>query len=357
METGPNDKLKRRAPGMQDVARRAGVSHQTVSRVINSHPHVSAATKERVQQAISELGYRRNSAARALVTSRSGTIGVALLGSALFGPASTLLSVETAARRAGYFVSMVSLRATDIDSLSASFEHFMDQAVEGIIVIAPQVNVLDAAQAVAINVPLVVIASDLPKRLGLHRLSVDQYAGARMAVRHLAELGHHNIAHLAGPSDWFDARARVRGWRAELTKQQLPTTKVLHGDWSAESGYNIGLRLLDQHLPDAVFAANDQMALGLIRALTEAGVPVPQGISVVGFDDVEGAAYFNPPLTTIRQDFEALGEQCIDLLVRVLATEYTPAPKPITPTLIVRGSTTTSAAQQPASLGLSGRTM
>ena len=327
---------------MQAVARRAGVSHQTVSRVINSQPNVSPATKQLVLQAISELGYRRNTAARALVTSRSGTIGVAMLGSALFGPASTLLSVETAARRAGYFVSMVSLRETDIESVSASFEHFMDQAVEGIIVIAPQINVLEAAQAVAVNVPLVVIASDLPKRLvvGLHRVSVDQYAGARIAVRHLAELGHRNIAHLAGPGDWFDARARVRGWRAELSKHQLPTTEVLRGDWSAESGYHIGHTLLDQHLPDAVFAANDQMALGLIRALTEAGVTVPQDLSVVGFDDVEGAAYFNPPLTTIRQDFETLGERCMDLLVRVLTANDPPTPRPITPQLIIRRSTT-----------------
>ena len=324
---------------MHDVARRAGVSHQTVSRVINAQPNVSQATRELVLQAISDLGYRRNSAARALVTSRSGTIGVALLGSALFGPASTLLSVETAARRAGYFVSMVSLRETEVGSIAASFEHFMDQAVEGIVVIAPQVAVIDAAQQLAAKVPLVVISSDLPQRLGLHSLSVDQGAGARMAVGHLADLGHRTIAHLAGPDDWLDARARMRGWRAELRHRRLPIPEIRHGDWSAESGYEFGTALLAGEPPDAIFAANDHMALGIIRALTEAGVVVPDDISVVGFDDVDGAAYFNPPLTTIRQDFESLGKRCIDILIRAIATGDAPEPGPITPTIIVRSST------------------
>ena len=331
--------VKSRPPGMYDVARRAGVSHQTVSRVINGQPNVSEATRARVLEAISDLGYRRNTAARTLVTSRSGTIGVALLGSALFGPASTLLSVETAARRAGYFVSMVSLRDIEVGSIAASFEHFMDQAVEGIVVIAPQATVMDAARDVAGQVPLVVIASDLPQRPGLHRLSVDQYAGARMAVSHLADLRHRTIAHLAGPDDWLDARARLRGWRAELSHRQLPAPEVLRGDWSAESGYHVGRQLLDGQLPHAVFAANDHMGLGLIRALTEGGVAVPEDISVVGFDDVDGAAYFNPPLTTIRQDFESLGQRCIDLLIRAIATQHPPDPQPIIPKIIIRGST------------------
>ncbi len=339
MEPDPKTGLERRRPGMQAVARRAGVSHQTVSRVVNSHPNVSPATRKLVLQAISELGYRRNTAARALVTARSGTIGIAMLGSSYFGPVSTLLSVQIAARRAGYFVSMVSLRETDTPAISASFEHFLDQAVEAIVVIAPQVNVLHAAQAVAVDVPVVVIASDLPEPSGLHRLSVDQYAGARLAVRHLAELGHRTIAHLAGPGDWFDARDRVRGWRAELGQQQLPTAELLHGDWSAESGYRIGRTLLDRPLPDAVFAANDQMALGLIRALTEAGITVPGEVSVAGFDDVDGAAYFTPPLTTIRQDFAALGERCLQVVTRVLSGGDDVTFEPITPTLIVRGST------------------
>lgn len=339
MEPDADGRLERRRPGLHAVARRAGVSHQTVSRVVNSQPNVSPATKQLVLQAISELGYRRNTAARALVTSRSGTIGIAVLGSAFFGPVTTLLSVQNAARRAGYVVSMLRLRETDIVSISSSFEQFMDQAVEAIVVIAPQVNILQAAQRIAVNVPLVVVASDLPKQAGLYGLSIDQYAGARMAVRHLAELGHRTIAHLAGPGDWFDARARARGWRAEISNQRLPTSEVLRGEWSANSGYQVGRRLLEHDLPDAVFAANDHMALGLIRALTEAGVRVPHDISVAGFDDVDGAAYFNPPLTTIRQDFEALGERCMDVVMRVLATGDSLTLAPITPELIVRGST------------------
>ena len=231
---------------MYDVARRAGVSHQTVSRVINNQPNVSQATRERVLQAISELGYRRNTAARTLVTSRSGTIGVALLGSALFGPASTLLSVETAARRAGYFVSMVSLRETEIGSTAASFEHFMNQAVEGIVVIAPQIAVMDAAQQNWLpGCPLVVIASDLPQRPGLHRLSVDQYAGARMAVGHLADLGHRTGSPTSPDrTTGSTPESRIRGWRAELRHRRLPIPELHHGDWSAGSGYEFGRALL-----------------------------------------------------------------------------------------------------------------
>lgn len=160
-----------------------------------------------------------------------------------------------------------------------------------------------------------------------------------MAVGHLADLGHRTIAHLAGPDDWLDARARMRGWRAELRHRRLPIPEIRHGDWSAESGYEFGTALLAGEPPDAIFAANDHMALGIIRALTEAGVVVPDDISVVGFDDVDGAAYFNPPLTTIRQDFESLGKRCIDILIRAIATGDAPEPGPITPTIIVRSST------------------
>ncbi len=330
-----------RAPGMVDVAKLAGVSHQTVSRVLNDHPRVAADTRERVQRAIAELGYRRNSAARALVSGRSGTVGVVTPSSALFGPVSTLLAIEEAARSAGLFISLASLRVSDAASMKLALDHFMDQAVEAIVVIAPQTEVARAAEAIATRVPVVMVAADAdhgdPGGL-FHATSVDQEAGARLAVRHLLDLGHPSVAHLAGPLDWFDGAARVRGWKSELRAAGRRVGRPAIGDWSAERGHQVGLELIRQGLPSAIFVANDLMSLGLLRALHDGGIRVPQDISVVGFDDIDGADNFLPPLTTVRQNFAALGRQCVDLLLAALGGTPHDAP-PIAPELIVRQST------------------
>jgi len=328
-----------RLPGMQDVARLAGVSHQTVSRVLNFHPNVRPETKERVLQAISTLGYRRNTAARALVTRRSETIGLVTVNTALFGPTSTLLSVEAAARRAGYFVSVASLPAADAAHITPTLEHFMAQAVEGVVVIAPQISVAKAATVFGASVPVVLVAADVPQSPSYQSVSVDQYGGARMAVRHLIDLGHREIAHLAGPTEFYDGRARVRGWRQEMKSAGLGVREPLIGDWSPGSGYQLGQQLIRQGLPDAVFAANDLMALGLLQALSEVGIRVPQDISIVGFDDIEGSAFFRPPLTTVRQDFSALGGLCMDALTAAIAGEPTAGNAAIAPQLLVRAST------------------
>jgi DNA-binding LacI/PurR family transcriptional regulator len=328
-----------RLPGMQDVARLAGVSHQTVSRVLNAHPNVRPETKTRVLQAISELGYRRNTAARALVTRRSETIGVVTINTALFGPTSTLLSVEAAARQAGYFVSVASLSIADAAHMTRTLEHFMAQAVEGVVVIAPQVSVAKAAELIGAVVPVVLVASDVPKSAGYQSVSVDQQGGARLAVGHLIDLGHRDIAHLAGPIEFYDGRARVRGWRHEMKVAGLPVREPLVGDWSPDSGYELGRQLIKRGVPDAVFAANDQMALGLMQALGEAGLSVPEDLSIVGFDDIEGSAFFRPPLSTVRQDFAGLGRLCMTTMIAAL--EGRPAAKavPIPAQLVVRAST------------------
>jgi DNA-binding LacI/PurR family transcriptional regulator len=328
-----------RLPGMQDVARLAGVSHQTVSRVLNAHPNVRPETKERVLLAIAELGYRRNTAARALVTRRSETIGVVTLNTALFGPTSTLLSVEAAARQAGYFVSVASLSIADAAHMTPTLEHFMSQAVEGVVVIAPQVSVAKAAEVFGAAVPVVLVASDVPKSPGYQSVSVDQQGGARMAVKHLIELGHRDIAHLAGPIEFYDGRARIRGWRLQMKAAGLPVREPLVGDWSPDSGYDLGRQMIKGGAPHAVFAANDQMALGLMQALGEAGLSVPQDVSIVGFDDIEGSAFFRPPLTTVRQDFNALGQMCMTTLMDALGGRKAGRVAPIVPQLIVRDST------------------
>jgi DNA-binding LacI/PurR family transcriptional regulator len=312
-----------RPPGMHDVARAAGVSHQTVSRVLNNHPSVRPETRERVQAAISTLGYRRNPIARALVTRRTHTIGVLAPASHLFGPASLVIAVEQAARSHGWYVSLASLSDFDSASVETAIEHFLGQQVDGLVVVAPVPSAVEACSAAALGVPTVLVATDAEPSPAYDVVAIDQEQGGRLAVRHLLGLGHPTVAHLAGPVDWLDAAARLRGWRSELAGAGVAAPEVLAGDWSAASGYRVGQRLVASgELPSAVFAANDLMAIGLIRALVEAGVSVPGQTSVVGFDDIDAAAYTLPPLTTVRQDLVTLGRTGVErLLVRIDGAE------------------------------------
>lgn len=311
-----------RPAGMADVARLAGVSHQTVSRVINDHPSVRTSTRERVLAAMAELRYRPNRLARALVTSRSGMLGVVTSGSARYGPMSTLLAIEEAARRSDYAVHVRAVRTASPDGLDRALVELDDQAVEAAVVIAPRVSVVEGLAGVETRAPLILVAAGVAPTDRFDAVAVDQAAGARAATRHLIDLGHTRIGHLAGPADWFDARERARGWRDELAAAGLEPAAQWEGDWTAEAGYRLGVELArDPARPTAIVASNDQMALGLLRAFAEAGVRVPGDVSVTGFDDIEGTAHFQPPLTTVRQDFEALASLVME---RVLAA-VTPA--------------------------------
>ncbi|MCX7520802.1 LacI family DNA-binding transcriptional regulator [Microbacterium sp. STN6] len=329
---------KTRAPSIRDVARLAGVSHQTVSRVLNQHPSIRESTKQRVLEVMEELQYRPNRAARALVTSHSRTIGIlAAASGSYYGPASSIHAIEDAARDAGYYVTVSNLAATDSGSIEAALEHLMSQAVEGVVVIAPQTRVFDAIADLSISVPFVTMQAT--GRLADHSLWVDQIAGARLATRHLIELGHRSIYHLAGPQDWIEAEARMRGFLDELNAQDVPTTAPILGDWTADFGYRAGRELVRIRDFTAVFSSNDQMALGLMHAFRDAGIDVPGDISVVGFDDVPEARHFWPPLTTVRQDFAELGRRCIGLLLSSIGDRVAPASGLLTPELVVRGST------------------
>lgn len=327
-----------RPPGMHDVAKLAGVSHQTVSRVLNEHPSVREETRARVRWAIGELGYRRNVAARALVTRRSSTIGVITSSSSWWGPSGTLLSVEQAARAAGYYVSVAGLTSVAPADVREVVSFFVDQGVDGMVVIAPEAAMAHAAQPFFTDVPVVMVAAGATPVSGIQVTSVDQEQGARLATRHLIDLGHTDIAHIAGPEPWFDALARQQGWRRELASAGLPVGTVLPGDWSAGSGHAAGVELIRRGLPSAVFVANDLMAQGLIRALHDADVDVPGEVSVVGFDDMPGVAHLIPGLTTVRQDLDALGRQCIDLLLSAMRHEERPLGA-VPAQLIVREST------------------
>jgi len=326
-----------RRPSIRDVARIAGVSHQTVSRVLNDHPSIRPETRERVLEVIAQLQYTPNRAARALVTSRSRTIGILSASSTQYGPASSIAAIETAAQARGYWVSTVNIVASEPDSIRAGVAHLMAQSVEGLVVIAPQMRVFRSLAAQHIDVPYVTLQST-----GLdpdHTLTVDQIAGARLATKHLIDLGHQRIYHLAGPQDWIEAESRMRGFLEEMSASDIATTAPVLGDWTAEFGYYAGKELLQVRDFTAIFSSNDQMALGLIHAIRDEGLDVPRDISVVGFDDIPEAPHFWPPLTTIRQDFPELGRRCVDLLLGPADGASGVPAAVIMPELIVRAST------------------
>jgi DNA-binding LacI/PurR family transcriptional regulator len=326
-----------RAVVMADVARLAGVSQQTVSRVLNDSPHVRPGTRERVLEAVRKLEYRPNRVARALVTGRSRTLGVVSFDTTLHGPASTLLGIERAAHAAGYFVSIASLGSLDAGAVRSALERLREQGVDGILVIAPQDS---AAQALAHLPPdLPVVATEAGAHDGVPLVAVDQVAGARAATRHLLELGHPTVWHISGPLDWFEARDRIDGWRETLADAGVPQPPVLAGDWSARAGYELALRLARVRDVTAVFIANDQMALGVVRALHEAGRRIPEDISIVGFDDIPEAAYFTPPLTTVRQHFNEVGRRALlTLLAQLEHGIRSGTRETIPPELVVRAS-------------------
>ena len=306
--------------------------------MINSSPSVREDTRQRVQDAIAELGYRRNTAARALVTRRSNTIGVITSVSPFWGPSSTLIGVERAARDAGFYLSVAGLPSIEPAAVNAVLGHFHDQGVEGIVVIAPEAALAHMAEPFVTDIPVVMVAAGAEPAPGVQITAVDQELGARLATRHLIELGHTRIGHIAGPDPWFDATARLKGWRDELADAGLNPGPNTAGDWTSASGYRIGAHWLGRkRLPSAVFVANDLMALGFVRAMHDAGVQVPREVSIVGFDDMPGADHFIPGLTTVRQDLDTLGGQCIEMLVAAL--NQTPSDTPLVePVLVVRDS-------------------
>lgn len=330
---------------MADVALVAGVSHQTVSRVLNDHPAVRPETRERVLAAIAKLGYRRNSAARALVTKRSQTIGVISFDTTLFGPASTLYGIEEAAHEAGYYVSVASNKTITRTTVLDGFARLAAQSVEGFIVIAPQREAFAAVAELPRDVPVVVVEGRSASWAPV--VSVDQVRGGRLAAEHLLAQGARTVWHIGGPENWLEAEGREAGWRAVLAEAGLEPPRLLRGDWTAGSGYAAGQELAVQlverrtgdHDASAVFVGNDQMALGMLRAFHEAGIRVPEDVLVVGFDDVPEAAFFTPPLTTVRQDFIAVGGLCIELLLRRIDGDASADVRSIVePELIVRQS-------------------
>ncbi|MFD4960026.1 LacI family DNA-binding transcriptional regulator [Microbacterium sp. NPDC058389] len=322
---------------MADVAERAGVSGQTVSRVVNGSPRVDPDTRARVEAAMAHLGYRPHRAARALRTGRTQTLGLVVSTLASVGNSRMLQAVADAASSRGYALTVVTLGPDG--GVAEAFERLAEQGVDGAIVLNEATARVRGADVRAAGLRLVVVDSPPDDRFGV--VETDHTGGAESAVRHLLALGHRTVHHLAGPSGSFAAAERERGWRAALDAEGAPVPGLVRGDWTSASGHGAASTLLAAGAT-AVFAANDQMALGLLRGIAEAGRAVPGDVSVVGFDDIADAADYRPPLTTVHQDFDALGARAVAALVDGIEAGAPAAFDTVPTRLIVRESTATA---------------
>ncbi len=327
-----------RRASMADVAQAAGVSAQTVSRVSNGRPGVVEETRARVLKAMAELDYRPNSAARALKSGSFRTIGVILFSLATTGNVRTLEAIATSAADEGYAITVIPVAAPTQDGVRGAFTRLGELAVDAIILLM-EVHLLDAAQiTLPPGVEVVVADSDADTSYAV--VDTDQADGSRQAVQHLLDLGHETVHHLAGPAHSFAAERRTSAWRGVLEEAGRTVPPIERGDWSATSGYEVGRRLAARDDLTAVFVANDQMALGLVRALHEAGRRVPQDVSVVGFDDLPESSEFLPPLTTVHQDFAEVGRRLVEQVFRQVREGVRETGTRLVPTRLVERSST-----------------
>lgn len=333
-----------RPPGMIEVARAAGVSAQTVSRVLAGHPNVSARTRDKVELAVDRLGYRKNSAARALSSGQTHTIGVVLLQTHFYSRTAITVGIEEAATDAGYAVNTATIASLATRQIETALHRLGEQGVDGVIFALPVLQTSPAIEKFAADTPTVTI--DGSRTEHSETVAIDQEVIARLATEHLLEMGHRSVWHISGPGEWRDSASRVDGWRATMRKAGIDPPPVLEGDWSPASGYRNGLILGRIADATAVFVSSDEMAFGVIHALHESGKDVPGDLSVVGVDNIELAQYCTPSLTTVAQPFSSVGRHAVDnLLLEVRRRHGGHSPDAVRttadvrPVLIVRGST------------------
>lgn len=315
---------------MADVAAHAGVSAQTVSRVVNASPRVDPATRARVEASMAALGYRMHRAARALRTGRTRTIGLVASSLTAVGNSRMLEAIASVSAERDYALAVVTLAGTR--ALADAFGRLHEQGVDGAIVLNEATTLLRGSDPPA-DLRLVVVDSPPDPRFSI--VQTDHAAGAAAAVRHLLAEGHARVHHLGGPADSYAATERERGWRDALRAAGVPAPPVIRGDWTSGSGYAAAAGLASA---TAVFAANDQMALGALRAFADAGRRVPGDVAVVGFDDVADAAQYRPPLSTVRQDFDSLGARAVAALVAMIEDGAPPSVSVLPAELLIRDS-------------------
>lgn len=332
---------------LRDVAEQAGVSVQTVSRVVNNHPDVSDQTRARVQAVIARLRYRPNAIARSLITRSSGILGVVASGFQLFGPAQLLAGIERQATELGWHLMLQIADRSNPDDYDRIAANLITQNVDGVIWAYPELTgERERAFHEQLKPHTQIVFLSMEAEPDAAVLSVDNRLGARLAVEHLVERGYRHIGIITGPLALWSAQQRKLGWRDALASAGLShgAKQVVVGDWSAASG-EAGLRELLRRYPklDAVFASNDQMALGLLRAAHQLKLAVPGDLGVVGFDDIPESAYFIPALTTVHHELFELGRVAVRELHRVIAARREGRPAELTslvlkPRLVVRES-------------------
>lgn len=309
---------------IKEVASAAGVSTQTVSRVINDRPDVSPKTRKRVQEVIDKLGYQPSALARSLIQQRSYTLGVVTAGLKYIGPSRTLSGITSAAEEAGYSLLLKELPHFDANDVEPIFQKLLSRHVDGIIWAVPEVGRnRDWVQSpVDIGVPIVHLAMQPQDGIGV--VSIDNYHGGRMAAEHLIEQGYQHIGHITGPLDWWEARQRLAGWREALQQagRKVEDRQWAEGNWSANSGIQAIQKLIKQYPEmDAVFVANDQMALSVLQYACQNDLRVPEELGVVGFDNIPESAFYWPPLTTINQDQHKVGEVVVQEMMKIIENE------------------------------------
>lgn len=331
-------KRAKRGPSISDVAKEAGVSAQTVSRVSNGLSNVEESTRQRVEKAMQALGYRPNRAARALKSGQFKSIGVIMFSLSSFGNMKTLDAIVSVASEAGYSISLIPMPDPSSSKFPGAYSRLREQQVDGVIIIFDALLADQTDIRLPKDLPTVVIDSSPNSEYVM--VDTDQESGAAQATRHLLELGHANVWHIGGPKASFSASHRAESWSTTLRDAGIEPPEVVHGDWTTESGYRIGRELAENPKVTAIFAANDQMALGAMRALHELGRRIPEDVSIVGFDDVDESPSFWPPLTTVHQNFQEVGKLCLEALLQLISGTSEPSRAQIVPThLVVRAST------------------
>jgi len=340
--------IEHRRSTIKEVAQAAGVSTQTVSRVINDRPDVSPETRQRVQGIIQQFGYQPSALARSLIQRRSYTLGVVTAGLKYIGPSRTLNGIAEKVEELGYSLLLKELPKFTANNIVPILQSLLSRQVDGIIWAVPEIGENRAwleDQLPEFYVPLVFIT--MAPRQNISIVSVDNYLGGRLATSHLLEQGFRHIGHIAGPLDWWEARQRMNGWRDVLAEADAEVDQQYwtEGNWSTVSGSQAFEQLLKQYPQmDAVFVANDQMALSVMQIACRQGIRIPQDLGVVGFDNIPESAFFWPPLTTVQQDQHTVGCIAVSEIVQIIEAnrkeKSVTEPKLILlqPTLIVRES-------------------
>jgi len=339
---------RRRRVTIKDVAHAAGVSTQTVSRVINNVSYVSEGTRHRVETVVEKLGYRPSTLARSLIQQRSYTLGIVTYGLKYIGPSRTLNGIADMADQLGYMLLMKEIDNFEAASIDEVLDSLLARQVDGILWAVPEIGPnRDWLSDRLASIPVPVLFLTMEPRPGVPSISTDNYQGAVMAVQHLLDHGRKRIGHISGPMDWWEARERKRGWRETLVKNGLDASeyRCTEGNWSSASGEQAFIQLL-KAFPylDAVFVANDQMALSVLRESYRQEIRVPEQLAVVGFDNIPESAFFYPSLTTVSQDPQLLGEEAIQNIVEMIQARQENKPvitksRFIQPSLIIREST------------------